>query len=46
VASRRDQWHDLLAATFVTTTIAIPLLLASAAVELYVSPALLNAVAT
>ena len=44
IASRRDQWHDLLAATFVTTTIAIPLLLASAAVELYVSPALLQAV--
>jgi hypothetical protein len=46
VASRRDQWHDLLAATVVTTTIAIPLLLASAAVELYVSPNLLSAVAT
>jgi len=44
IASRRDQWHDLLAATFVTTAIAIPLLLASAAVELYVSPALLEAV--
>ena len=45
VASRRDQWHDLLAATFVTTTIAVPLLLGSAAVELYVSPAVLQAVA-
>jgi hypothetical protein len=45
IASRRGQWEDLLAATVVTTTIAIPLLLASAAVELYVSPALLQAVA-
>jgi hypothetical protein len=44
-ASRRHQWHDLLAATFVTTGIAIPLLLASAAVELYVSPEVLNLVA-
>ena len=44
IASRRNQWHDLLAATFVTTAIAVPLLLASAAVELYVSPALLEAV--
>jgi hypothetical protein len=43
IASRRNQWHDLLAATFVTTTIAIPLLLASAAVELWVSPELLRA---
>jgi len=45
IASRRDRWHDLLAATFVTTAIAIPLLLASAAVELYVSPELLRLVA-
>jgi hypothetical protein len=44
IASRRNQWHDLLAATFVTTTIAIPLLLASAAVELWVSPELLRAI--
>jgi hypothetical protein len=43
IASRRDQWHDLLAATFVTTAIAVPLLLASAAVELWVSPELLAA---
>jgi hypothetical protein len=45
IASRRNQWHDLLAATFVTTAIAIPLLLASAAVELYVSPHVLGLVA-
>ena len=42
IASRRNEWHDLLAATFVTTAIAIPLLLASAAVELWVSPELLR----
>jgi hypothetical protein len=45
IASRRHQWHDLLAATFVTTAIAVPLLLASAAVELWISPDLLSALA-
>jgi hypothetical protein len=45
LASRRGEWHDLLAATFVTTAIAVPLLLASAAVELFVSPQLLAALA-
>jgi hypothetical protein len=43
IASRRDDWHVLLAATFVTVGIAIPVLLASAAVELWVSPHLLMA---
>jgi hypothetical protein len=43
IASRRDDWHELLAATFVTVAIAIPVLLASAAVELWVSPHLLAA---
>lgn len=38
VASRRDDWHELLAATFVTVGIAIPVLVASAFVEVYVSP--------
>jgi Stage II sporulation protein M len=42
VASRRDEWDQLLAATFVTVVIAIPLLLASAAVELLVWPDLLR----
>jgi Stage II sporulation protein M len=45
VASRRDDWQDLLAATFVTVGIAVPVLLASAAVEVWVSPLLLRAVA-
>jgi hypothetical protein len=43
VASRGDDWQDLLAATFVTVAIAIPLLLASAAVETWLSPHLLHA---
>jgi hypothetical protein len=41
IASRRDDWHELLAATFVTVAVAVPVLLASAAVELWVSPQLL-----
>jgi hypothetical protein len=43
VASRRNEWHELLAATFVTVAVAIPVLLASAAVELWVWPHLLAA---
>ncbi len=46
VASRRDDWQDLLAATAVTVAIAVPVLLAAAAVEIWVSPHLLNAVST
>jgi hypothetical protein len=38
LASRRGAWHELLAATFVTTAIAIPVLLAAAAVEVWVTP--------
>jgi stage II sporulation SpoM-like protein len=45
VASRNDDWQDLLAATFVTVGIAVPVLLASAAVELWISPQLLRALA-
>ena len=41
IASRREQWDQLLAATFVTVAVAVPVLLASAAVELWVSPRLL-----
>jgi hypothetical protein len=44
VASRKDDWQDLLAATFVTVAIAVPVLLASAAVEIWVSPHLLRAI--
>lgn len=43
LASRRGRWNELLAATFVTTAIAIPIVLGAAAVELWVSPKLLVA---
>jgi hypothetical protein len=45
IASRSGRWHELLAATAVTVAIAVPVLLASAFVELYVSPDLLRALA-
>src|ERR1700730_9669560 len=45
IASRRGQWHQLLAATFVTVAIAVPVLVASAVVEVYVSPHLVRALA-
>jgi len=38
IASRRGEWEQLLAATFVTVAIAVPLLIVSALVEVYVSP--------
>ncbi len=41
IASRRRQLNSLLAATFVTTVIAIPIILAAAAVEVWVTPRLL-----
>jgi hypothetical protein len=44
IASRRDEWNDLLAATFVTVAIAIPMLVAAATWEVYVWPSLLRAV--
>lgn len=43
IASRRQRWHELLAATFVTVAIAVPVLIASALVETYVSPRLIEA---
>jgi hypothetical protein len=41
IASRRDAWHELLAAPFVTVAIAVPILLAAAAIEVWVSPHIL-----
>ena len=38
IASRRGEWEQLLAATFVTVAIAIPLLVVAAMIEVYVSP--------
>jgi hypothetical protein len=45
LASRRGAWKDLLAATFVTVAVAVPVLVAAAAVETWVSPRLLLALA-
>jgi hypothetical protein len=43
IASRRGEWEQLLAATFVTVAIAVPVLVAAAFVEVYVSPHLFTA---
>ena len=45
IASRRGAWQYLLAATFVTVAIAVPVLVAAAAVETWVSPRVLVALA-
>ena len=42
IASRQKDWHELLAATVVTVLLALPVLVASAFVEVYVSPGLLR----
>jgi hypothetical protein len=42
IASRRGEWHQLLAATFVTVMLAVPVLIASAFIEVYGSPNLLR----
>jgi hypothetical protein len=38
IASRRGEWDQLLAATFVTVAVAVPLLVIAALIEVYVSP--------
>lgn len=43
MASRRGEWDQLLAATLVTVAVAIPVLLAAALVEVYLSPHLFHA---
>jgi hypothetical protein len=43
VASRQGRWHELLAATVATTALALPVLLVTALVEVYVWPDLLRA---
>jgi len=45
LASRRKRWDELLAATIVTVGVAVPVLLLSAYIELWVSPHLLRALA-
>ncbi len=42
VASRRGEWHQLLAATVVTTAIALVMVLAAALIETYVTPGLIR----
>ncbi|HEU4977151.1 MAG TPA: stage II sporulation protein M [Baekduia sp.] len=38
LASRRGAWEELMAATFITVAIAIPLIVVAALIEVYVSP--------
>jgi hypothetical protein len=38
IASRRGEWDQLLAATFVTVAVAVPLLVTAALIEVYISP--------
>jgi hypothetical protein len=45
IASRRGDWHELLAATVVTVVLAVPMLVAAAFVEVYVSPGILRSLA-
>jgi hypothetical protein len=42
IASRRGEWNQLLAATFITVALAIPVLIAAAAIEVYVWPQVLR----
>jgi hypothetical protein len=43
IASRKGEWDQLLAATFVTVALAVPVLVLAAFVEVYVSPHLFTA---
>ncbi len=42
IASRRGEWNQLLAATFITVALAIPALLIAATIEVYVWPQILE----
>jgi hypothetical protein len=44
IASRRGEWNQLLAATFITVALAIPVLLVAATIEVYVWPQILEAI--
>ena len=44
IASRRGQWNQLLAATFTTVALAIPVLIVAATIEVYVWPHILEAI--
>ncbi len=43
IASRRGEWEQLLAATFVTVAVALPVLVVAAFIEVYISPHLFTA---
>jgi hypothetical protein len=43
IASRRGEWNQLLAATFITVALAIPVLIVTATIEVYVWPHILQA---
>jgi hypothetical protein len=43
IASRKGEWDQLLAATFVTVAIAVPMVVVAALIEVYVSPHLFTA---
>ncbi|MGN6815290.1 MAG: hypothetical protein ACTHK3_04310, partial [Solirubrobacterales bacterium] len=43
IASRRGEWNQLLAATFITVVLAIPTLIVAATIEVYLWPHLLRA---
>jgi len=43
VASRRSEWSDLLAATFMTVSVAVPTLVVTALVETYLTPSIIRA---
>jgi hypothetical protein len=43
IASRRGEWNQLLAATFITVALAVPVLVAAATVEVYLWPRVLEA---
>jgi Stage II sporulation protein M len=45
IASRRDAWNELLAATVVTVAVAVPVLLVAGAIETWVTPHVIRAVA-
>jgi len=45
IASRTNRWEELLAATVVTLTVAVPMLLVAVVIEMQVSPVLLEALA-
>jgi Stage II sporulation protein M len=46
IASRRGEWNQLLAATLLTVVLAVPVLLVTAAIEVYVWPQILEALST